>query len=662
MTASDVGQEEYFHEPYYDEDTPEQVSYEREMLKQQFAPSSSSEVHASGLAALGDKLKNFAKEVKPSMQLAEYFLSLESRVTKDIYNPELFPEIRDVAIARQGSELCKEERGFLQARRVHVRNHFARYMGLDAESIHPDDVPTVAWGGSGGGYRAMLALLGYTRGAKESGLWDLLTYVAGVSGSCWTIGALYTFADGDTTKLIDHCKERMHPHHPLSASAVEKLLGSERGDYETLGPLIQKHRSGLHTVAMDLYSVFTTGYLFMQTDPALKPAGSAAAEVAGYHRAWWKWSQAQRRLVNGAEPLPILTAIRHERPWKDWVDSEHPFATGNHLDKEHREASDAWFQWFEMSPFEIGCDELAKWCPTFGFGRPFEEGKSTLQLPEQSLALLLGLCTSAPAGPLSSYLSTIQRNLPTGLIGDTINRISSGIAKLWGAHETEIFENHHPLHACNEHNFLFHYTPTPKGQGRPEGIENSPRIHLIDSGMDNNCPTMPLLNPERQVDVIINMDASSDVQKDSFPQRVAQIGSRRGLDFKCRLDIQAGTDPKDLDRFKGLYAQIYDGTLAPRPQKVVDSYGKTVSNPPAPTVTRDCTMVYLPFLPNEGAVPGLDPSTAKFCGSYNLVLTAEQIDMIIKLSMANFEAGEATIKQALMDAYNRKKQNRTGGL
>jgi len=55
-----------------------------------------------------------------------------------------------------------------------------------------------------------------------------------------------------------------------------------------------------------------------------------------------------------------------------------------------------------------------------------------MQLPEQSLALLLGLCTSAPAGPLTSYISTIARNLPPGFLGDTIHKIAHSMTSLWG--------------------------------------------------------------------------------------------------------------------------------------------------------------------------------------------------------------------------------------
>ena len=283
-----------------------------------------------------------------------------------------------------------------------------------------------------------------------------------------------------------------------------------------------------------------------------------------------------------------------------------------------------------------------------------------MQLPEQSLALLLGLCTSAPAGPLNSYLSTIERNLPQNFLGNAVQNLAKGVSRLWGKHGTEKFKDHHPLHACNEHNFLYHLNPLPQGQKRPPGLENSPRIHLIDSGMDNNCPTYVLLHSRREVDVIINLDASSDVQKDTFPERVDQIGSRRGLKFTKRRDIKAGSDPSDPDRFKGLYAQIYDGVLTARPEKVNDSYGNIVTNPPAPTCTTECTMVYMPLLPNERAVPGFDPSTAKFSGSYNLVWTAEQVEMLVKVSARNFVDGEDTIKMALREAWQKKKAKREG--
>ena len=604
------------------------------------------------------KLNPVSPTARADLHIMKSSMTVDHLVNQDLRDSTLFPEIERVAEVRRGLDLALGEKDFFAARGIHVRDHFARYLGLDPEEVHPEDVPIVSFGGSGGGYRAMIGVLGYCNEMKQTGLWDVLTYVAGVSGACWSLAAYFTFGNCNWESVIQHCKKRLSPHHPLSSEAIRKVLSAPGGAHVALGPVKQKHHSGLQTVAMDLYSVFTTGYLWLQDDPVQQPGTAVNKEVAGYHRDWFKWSNALKHLDKGSEPLPILTAIRHERPWKDWMDNEHPFTEADANAKQHSEAADAWFQWFEMTPYEVGCDELEAWVPTWGFGRPFEEGKSIMQLPEQSLALLLGLCTSAPAGPLTSYLATINRNIPKGFLGDQIHNLAAGVARLWGKQGTEEFQQHHPLHACNEHNFYFHLTSVPEGQPRPPGLENSPRIHLIDSGMDNNCPTYVLLHPNREADVIINMDASSDVQKDTFQERVDQIGGRRGLKFVKRHDLKPKPDEKDPNRFEGLYAQIYDGTLVERPKTVIDSYGNTVTTPPAPIVHRDCTMVYMPLLPNEKAVPGYDPSTAKFSGSYNLVWTPEQIEMLVKVCRQNFMDGEPTLKQALKEAWQRKKAER----
>jgi phospholipase A2 len=606
--------------------------------------------------------ENTPHESLSTFQLLRAIIGTTHKVSHDIHDATLFPEVADVAMVRKGLDLCPEEKAFRLERKEHVRTHFAQYIGVDLAKIHPDDIPTIAFGSSGGGFRAMIATLGYGDEMKKAGLWDLLTYVGGVSGACWSLASYYTFGEADFPYLIDHCKRRLSPHHPLSTTAIRMLLSAPNGAYTTLGPLVEKQRSGVQTVPMDLYAIFTSGYIFLHHDLAKEPSTPrAGVQIAGDNNRWYKWSKGAKHLQGGKEPLPILTAVRHERPWKDWVDKSQPFQEPDHSTLEHQEVRDAWFQWFEMTPYEVGCDELMAWVPTWGFGRKFANGHSTSGLPEQSLSLLLGLCTSAPAGPLTAYLSTIKRNLPPGFIGDTIENIAKGISKLWGKQGTEEFEEHHPLHACNEHNFMFHLTEPPAGEAYPPGIENSPRIHLIDSGMDNNCPTYVFLHPARETDVIINLDASSDVQKDTYPERISQIGSRRGLAFTKRHDIEADPDTTNPDRFRGLYAQIYDGIYGPRPESVVDSYGRKVTNPPAPEVHQDCTAVYLPLLPNEKAVQGYDPSTAKFSGSYNLVWTPEQVQMLVDVSRANFREGQGVIKQALKEAWERKKKLRING-
>lgn len=283
-------------------------------------------------------------EALADIKLTTSFLSLEAHIKRDISDVNRFPEVANVAEVRRGNDLCPQERAFVAARKARVAANFAKYIGVDPAEVNPEDVPTVAFGGSGGGYRAMIATMGYCEEFRRAGLWDLLTYVSGVSGSCWSLAAYYTFGQASFGNVIAHAKKRLSPHHPLSAEAIRTTLSVPGGANVTLGPLVQKSHSGLHTVAMDLYSVFTTGYLFLQDDPSKDPQANTKKELAGHHREWFRWSSAITYLEHGQEPLPILTAIRHERPWKDWVDKEHPFVeTKNGKDEEQQDDAEAWY-------------------------------------------------------------------------------------------------------------------------------------------------------------------------------------------------------------------------------------------------------------------------------------------------------------------------------
>ena len=61
------------------------------------------------------------------------------------------------------------------------RKKFGIFLQLQSEN----DVPTIAVLGSGGGFRAAIGYSGAMVGLQRSGIFDMVTYCAGLSGSAW---------------------------------------------------------------------------------------------------------------------------------------------------------------------------------------------------------------------------------------------------------------------------------------------------------------------------------------------------------------------------------------------------------------------------------------------------------------------------------------------
>ena len=54
----------------------------------------------------------------------------------------------------------------MEQRKEHIKESFAKYVGTD-EEIHVDDIPVIAFAGSGGGFRAMIGTTGKEMVFKE---------------------------------------------------------------------------------------------------------------------------------------------------------------------------------------------------------------------------------------------------------------------------------------------------------------------------------------------------------------------------------------------------------------------------------------------------------------------------------------------------------------
>ncbi|KAH8652079.1 acyl transferase/acyl hydrolase/lysophospholipase [Xylariales sp. PMI_506] len=642
---------------------------------------------------------------------------VKTALSRDDHDLRAYPELRWDATVRRSSALHPDEQRFIQLRRTKIASKedgsLQKFLGLPAdEKIDPQDVPLVALGGSGGGYRAMYGFAGFISAAKALGLWDCLTWVAGVSGSCWTIAGYYTIASQSVAKLIRHylsvAKELAHP---MSIKGLNRVARSSKGVYFLIGPLMRKAQTGIIGLGiMDLYSTLTTTYQLLSREPG----ASLSRGTFQFSKIWTR-----SRINHGAEPMPILTAVR--RAPKDSVVGVKPHTDSSlskgrppslalkqhqtaacqklperlrgaaHLDSLDSSIPKGFFQWFEISPLEVGCVDTESYVPTWSWGRSFVSGRSVGRQPEQSLSLVLGQCTSAPAGPLTGYISALLASMPKGTVMTRmLLQLNNFLrmqrwAQMWGnpiraGHDPNPFyglnSKESPLTASDKHSgtqlhhehtlvqlprtisnwlkFRSNSEDTLPQLPAPSGDavwEPHSRIRLMDSGMSNNLPNHVLARPERNADVLIAFDASSDVHTGSAMRRIGYFAE----DFDIHLEDHTGLFTPPLPRY-AVESNDTSSTQADVESRFMHHYTHVYFGRRANG--HELYIIYCPLLPNS-INPEFNPSTAAFSTSYNLVWTPEQINTLITTSGANLEHyGIDVIKQVMKKVYLSKKERR----
>lgn len=438
--------------------------------------------------------------------------SLADDIWKEARDADLNPEILREATVRVGDTLCDEELEFRRKRQRRTVKALASYLNISEEEIHPDDVPIIAMCGSGGGLRALVAGTGSYLAAQEAGLWDCVTYTAGVSGSCW-LQALYhlSFTGRDFSKMINHLKNRLGVHLAFPPKALNLVTTAPTNKYLLRG-LVEKLKGDPRAEfgLVDIYGVLLAARL-------LVPKGELWVSDSDL-----KLSHQRYNLEDGAHPLPIYTAVRHEIPVVE-RQINHVGRERQKLLKESR--SEAWFQWYEFTPYEFFCEELNAGIPTWAVGRHFNEGKDVvpsgqLPLPELRLPGLMGIWGSAFCATLSHYYKEI-RPLLKGLAG------FSGIDSLI-EDKTQDLIRVHPIDPAAIPNYVMGM----KDQlppSCPKSIFQTEHLRLMDSGMSNNLPIYPLLRPGRDVDIIVTFDASADIKRENWLSVVDGYARQRGV-------------------------------------------------------------------------------------------------------------------------------------
>ncbi|CAE6471750.1 unnamed protein product [Rhizoctonia solani] len=437
------------------------------------------------------------------------------------------PEYDWEAEVRLGDELCLAERAFFRNRKRKMRAAFAELFGVALHEIDERDLPVVAIAGSGGGFRAMVNTSGALKGAQDTGILDCTSYISGISGSCWALAMMYSGVAGSPSPsdVRNHIQSRIQTPY-LDISNFDTIITPPFNKYLLSGFLHKATAPGWGDISLaDIYGTLLSARLLVPDD--IKKLDPRCLSL----------HQFRRFVDDGSYPMPIMTAIsRHLRQELESQEVEtkkqerKTYGPTRRLrlrrEAEQLEAQARWL-WFEWSPYEVGCDELGAWIPSWALGRRFEHGRN-IERRASVDAHLPGFLTnycfyrifgSAFCASLQHYFLEVQpllRDLPLPIF----NWLDSVLVE-----KEKEFDVIHPVPPTGLPNFVKGLEDQLR-YGSPDAITEAEILRFMDAGAELNIPYYPLLR--RGVDCIIALDASADSQ-DLWFTRAEEYAARRGL-------------------------------------------------------------------------------------------------------------------------------------
>ncbi|XP_031728917.1 cytosolic phospholipase A2 zeta isoform X2 [Anarrhichthys ocellatus] len=384
-------------------------------------------------------------------------------------------------------DIPTQEKEFLKKRDVVVAQALQKLFGAPSD---PKKVPKIALVASGGGSRAMTGLLGSLRGLKEIGVLDTVSYITAVSGSTWAMSALYqeaNWSQEDMDSIISAKKEQM-TKNVLSAFSPEKLQYYRE-------EVAEKEQEGYTVSLIDMCGLIAEHLVF----------GKKVTNTL---------SEQQRTVNEGQNPLPIYTAVNI---------------------KDRVKGCESESEWCEFTPYEVGIQKYGAFVKTEDFGSQFFLGHMIKKLPEVRIPYLIGIWSSAISVSMTQLwtFATGFKPVWSTWLGPEVNNIdddtepsnqdtyltnpTTGIA----SDVTDFFRTRPVI--AEMYNFMrglfMHKDYNQQSnfvawkETHPDAFPNQltpsdPTLCLIDSGHSINIACVPVLRPERDVDLIISLSYS----------------------------------------------------------------------------------------------------------------------------------------------------------
>lgn len=268
-----------------------------------------------------------------------------------------------IASVRRGKEFCAKEVQTLHKRIPVVQHALETIVGKE---IDPEQMPYIGILGSGGGYRAMIAMFGFMRALKKLNIWDAALYTAGLSGSTWTLATHLANPDLSLDELKEFLKRQLAQESQLNNINMNTVFARMK----------EKYMAGQRITFNDIWGVYLEQVFLPNKHCTL--SGLAPLIETGKH------------------PIPLFTAV---------------------LDDGHLGLSKD-YKWLEFSPFEMGCEDLESWIPVEAFGKRFDNGISDDTAAEQRLGYMLGIFGSAYAAGFPEIVQELVSKIEPMFVKD----------------------------------------------------------------------------------------------------------------------------------------------------------------------------------------------------------------------------------------------------
>ncbi|KAI4731324.1 hypothetical protein E4T49_00844 [Aureobasidium sp. EXF-10728] len=396
---------------------------------------------------------------------------------------------------REAKTISNNETEWLYVRRNNtvsaMRNLLGRMniTGLDTNSYidsaanNVSALPNIAIAGSGGGYRALMNYAGAvaafdnrtsnsTGAGQLGGLLQSSTYLAGLSGGSWLVGSLFM----------------------NNFSSVENILTQDTADSNS-GGTWQFGNSILEGPASSHLQILSTADYLKDIYDTVQDKNDAGYEttITDY------WGRAlSYQLINSSMGGPAYT-------FSSIADSDQ-FRAGNTpmpifvADGRARGqlVIDGNATVYEMNPWELGSFDPTTYAfaPIRYLGSNFSDGV-VVQGDKQCVR---GFDNAGYIMGTSSSLfnqAFLQINGSTGLINEALTAVLANI----GQDNDDIANYPNPFFGVNN---------------ATSRVATTDQLTLVDGGEDlQNIPLHPLIQPERNVDVIFAIDSSADTTADN---------------------------------------------------------------------------------------------------------------------------------------------------